>query len=362
MKRVVNVLRRFGALLSNWIDDVAWAILAIGGAIRPKRNYQIVEQGDRAFVVQAVRGRAAPRSLGPPLHFAGEKFVEDNGQEVRSRLERGHVEIVLASRRFVFRTLELPPKASEFLDAIVRAQIDRLTPWGPAQAAFGCSPPTKAPDGRISVTIAATARSSIMPFVTAIEALKPKAIVVSAEGTGDEGRGRTIVFTQQTDRESSIRLLRRILFAAPAGIGLTALGACAAWIFVGADLEESRLRVAGQMAEMRATLLSGRPGLLEEATAKLAKRKRETAAAVIVLESLSQALPDDTYLTELHAADGKLEITGVTREASSLIGIIEQTDQFKNATFFAPTTRAPQENGEQFHIEAQIAPYFPGVQ
>ena len=76
---------------------------------------------------------------------------------------------------------------------------------------------------------------------------------------------------------------------------------------------------------------------------------------------LSQALPDDTYLTELRVADGKLEITGVTREAASLIQIIEQTDQFKNATFFAPTTRAPLEVGEQFHIEAQIVPYFPAL-
>ena len=360
----MNFLRRFGLLLSNWIDDVARAILAIGGLIRPKRDYLIVEQGNGEFLVQVAHGRAAPQPLGSPLHFVGDQFVEDAGNEVRSRLERGHIEIVLASRRFVFRTLELPRQASEFLEGIVRAQIDRLTPWSAAQAAFGCSPPHEASDGRIGVTVAATARSSIMPFVKAVEALKPKAIVVSAAPGpgGGEGRGRTVVFTQQTDREVSIRKLRRILVGAPAAVGLTAVAACAAWSFVGADLEESRLKVARQTAEMRASLLSGRVGPLEEATAKLARKKRESAAAVIVLESLSQALPDDTYLTELHAADGKLEITGVTREASALIGIIEQTDQFKNATFFAPTTRAPQEVGEQFHIEAQIAPYFPGVQ
>ncbi|MGO9978312.1 MAG: PilN domain-containing protein [Candidatus Sulfotelmatobacter sp.] len=54
-----------------------------------------------------------------------------------------------------------------------------------------------------------------------------------------------------------------------------------------------------------------------------------------------------------------MQITGVTHEAASLIRIIEQTDQFKRATFFAPTTRAPLDAGEQFHIEAQIEPYFP---
>jgi general secretion pathway protein L len=69
-------------------------------------------------------------------------------------------------------------------------------------------------------------------------------------------------------------------------------------------------------------------------------------------------LPDNTYVTELQVTDSKLELSGVTQEAASLIRIIEQTDQFKHATFFAPTTRAPLENGEQFHIQAEIVPTF----
>ena len=95
-----------------------------------------------------------------------------------------------------------------------------------------------------------------------------------------------------------LRRLRRFLLATPAALGLAAAAACAAWISVGADLEDLRRRVAGQMAERRVALLTGRQGFFEEATAKLAQKKRETASAVIVLESLSQALPDDTYLTE----------------------------------------------------------------
>jgi general secretion pathway protein L len=153
--------------------------------------------------------------------------------------------------------------------------------------------------------------------------------------------------------------VRRFLLAGQAAAGFAALAAFTAWMYVGADLEASRLQISRQMAERRVALLSGRAGVLEESATKLAQRKRESPATVIVLESLSEALPDDTYLTELHVAQGKLEITGVTREAASLIQIIEQTDQFKKATFFAPTTRGPQEVGEQFHIQAQIVRYFP---
>jgi general secretion pathway protein L len=354
----MNYLLRLAALLSRWIDDVAWAIMSIDGLIRPARKFQIVEQEDLAFLVQASGRRSAPRSLGSPLRFVEGQFLEDAGARVRSRLEGAQIEMVLARRRFVFRSLELPQQASGFLDGIVRSQIDRLTPWSASQAAFGCGAPTETSGGRIGVVVAATARSSITPFVVALEALKPSSIIISA-APAVEGERRAIVFSQQTNGELLMGRLRRFLLAGPAAAGFAAVAAFAAWIFVGAELDASRLEVSHQMAERRVALLSGRQGVLEEAAAKLAQRKRETAPAVIVLESLSQALPDDTYLTELHVADGKLEITGVTREAASLIQIIEQTDQFKHATFFAPTTRAPQEIGEQFHIEAQIEPHFP---
>jgi general secretion pathway protein L len=356
----MDLLRRLAARLLRWIDDATWAIMSIISLIRPRKKYEVVEQEDLAFLVHALGRRSARRAFRSRLRFVDGQFAEDAGARVRSRLAGGQIEIVLARRRFVFRSLELPRQASGFLDAIVRSQIDRLTPWSPIEAAFGCGAPTETSSGRIGVVVVATARSSVMPFVTAAGTLKPNSIVVSAASdvAADEAQRRTIVFSQQSNRELSMQRVRRILVAAPAVAGFVALAAFTVWVFVGADLEASRLQVSRQMAERRVALLSGRPGVLEESATKLAQKKRESAATVIVLESLSQALPDDTYLTELRVTDGKLEITGVTREAASLIQIIEQTDQFKNATFFAPTTRAPLEVGEQFHIEAQIKPYF----
>src|ERR1700751_6041325 len=93
--------------LSSWIDDVSWAVLSIGGVFRPSRKYRIVEQEDLYFVIQAIRGRS-PRALGARLRFVDGQFVEVGGARVRSRLARGQIEIMLAGRWFVFRSLELP--------------------------------------------------------------------------------------------------------------------------------------------------------------------------------------------------------------------------------------------------------------
>ena len=118
--------------------------------------------------------------------------------------------------------------------------------------------------------------------------------------------------------------------------------------------QESEL--ARQISQRRAAIRAGSDGGDRSPIAALERRKYETPASVIVLEALSQVLPDHTYVTELHLAGNKLQIVGITRDAPSLIPLIEQSQHFTRATFYAPTTRSPSDPGERFHIEARIEP------
>jgi general secretion pathway protein L len=64
---------------------------------------------------------------------------------------------------------------------------------------------------------------------------------------------------------------------------------------------------------------------------------------------------DEAHLTELRIEGGKVQIAGSAADAPALIGLIEQSRQFTQATFFAPTVRGPN-GGQSFHIEAHIEP------
>ena len=61
----------------------------------------------------------------------------------------------------------------------------------------------------------------------------------------------------------------------------------------------------------------------------------------------------------LRVEGDKLQVVGITHDAPLARFVsIQQSLQFTRATFFAPTTRSPNDPGERFHIEARIKPAF----
>src|SRR5271155_4140677 len=176
----MKFLENFTSWLSRWIDSAAAAALSISGVLRRPKKFQLEEQAEEnGFAVRRNRRRSEALSPTATLSFEDGQFAENTGARVRSQLAGAEIELILSARRFMFRSMELPKQASGFLDAIVRAQVDRLTPRTPAQGAVGCGVPTEMSGGRLGVTVAATARSSVAPLVSALEALSPDAIIVS---------------------------------------------------------------------------------------------------------------------------------------------------------------------------------------
>jgi general secretion pathway protein L len=347
-----SLLRR----LSSWIDDVVAGLGRLGPMLRRGRRLELTERADGGFLAAEWRKGSLKPVDEAPLRLGNNRFVDPISARMRMLLAGSRIDVALLPSRFVLRTLELPRAANQFLDGVVRSQIDRLTPWSASDAVFGWSSPVDAGPDRISIAIAATASAQIAPLVQALSAARVDHIRMSTR-LGDEGLHDIPVFAQRSGGDASARCLRHGVVVGLTLSGLAFAISLGAWIVIGSEYEVRAGDVQNRIEQRRAALVNQPNSATEQIVQALQARKRTSPSAVITLETLAKALPDDTHLTELRIEDGKFQIVGLSGNAPVLIRLIEQSRRFMRATFFAPTVRVPG-GGETFHIEAHLEPSF----
>src|SRR3954470_24088226 len=343
------------AYFSRWIDTAAQSIVGLTASLGTRKTVQVIEEDGGAFVIQS--DRAAPSGLPfERVQIADGKIAGAHPDSILAMLNGRRAELKLRPARVLFRPLELPQRATEFITGVVRAQIDRLTPWTANDAAFGWSEPAPAGTDRMIVTVAATARALVQPLVDALTAAGAEAVTVTAT---PPGAAPITVLDHHAPGALDFTRVRNALVAVLIGTGLLAGISMSAAAVVSVRYASEQEEVARRIAERRAAIRVGRDGPQAATPLRaLERRKYQSPSSVIVLEVLSQILPDHTYVTELRIEGDKLRVIGVTRDAPELIRLLERSPNFTHATFFAPTTKGPSDPGERFHIEAQIEPVF----
>lgn len=354
-----EAIRKF---FSAWLDRVAEATVTTVLRFKSIRTISLVEGADG-------------RLLAPPDDDVGAIIAEEGGVQLKDghvgpnsasrfavAVKGSRVELLLRPDRFIFKTIELPSRATEFLSGIVRSQIDRLTPWSADHAAFGVGIPADIGAGRITVMVAATAKQMLDPYLQMFTSLGARAVRIStrpAEAAPDQPP--IAVVEESVGGILDVRLARRVALAALASLFVIAAAANVASAIVSRGLQAHQDELARQIAQIRTAALVSLnaprdPRVLAERA--LVRRKNQSPSAVIALEILSQILPDNTYLTELRIDSNRLRLTGITRDAPDLIRLIEQSHHFSEPAFFAPITHAPSEPGDRFSIEAHMEPDF----
>jgi general secretion pathway protein L len=343
---------------SRWIDAVASTFAIMLDGVASPRVIHVTEGETGEFVIETIE--SSPSTSKQECIQIVEGQILHPPEAMKAVLSGSHIELRLRPDRFLFRPLELPSRADEFMHGIVQAQINRLTPWNPADAAFGWSTPVEAGPERIVVTIAATALNFVKPYVRALADFGGAASIAVFTTLPDahSAGSRIKVWEEKVHETLEIGRIRQalviVLVAAFMFTG-TALGVD---YIARANVKAQQNQLERQIADIRGAANDTRKNKRSIATAQriLEKRKIESSPATIVVETLARILPDNTYVTELRIEGDKLRITGITRDAPALVGLIEQSGRFKRANFFAPTTRSGSDPADHFHIEATIQP------
>lgn len=342
----------------HWIDSVGNTVAKLLGRFASPRTVRLSEAADGTFVVQVDEETAGLNLRGEHIRIVEGQIDHAKSAQLAAALSGSSVKLMLLPDRFIFRPLELPSRAIEFMQGIVRAQINRLTPWNAPETAFGWSKPAEIDANGMVITIAATPLALVTPYVEAIVALGAKSIAVFTNLPDADSETIPIKVWEENARDMKVTgRIRQALVAVLAVAGIAAGVALGANAVLRTSLVAQQDELAHQIAEIRtAAGVAGSNALSSHTTARrmLERRKHELTPTVLVLDTLSKILPDHTHVTELRIEGNKLQLTGITRDAPSLIGLIEGSGRFTHATFFAATTRSPSDQGDLFHIEAAI--------
>jgi general secretion pathway protein L len=346
-------------LFAVWIAAVAAAIEAMLTRIVPQRKILLVEgDGDifTARVTSAGKETALPEMSFRLVHGSAEPPFSEAWQ---TTLRGSRISVLMRPDHFLFRAVDFPKAAIDFLEGMIRAQIDRLTPWTATDAVFGMTVPKPIAGERITLMLAATPQQKIQPllrFVASLGAASVAGLVDVPEAFYATKEPVKVFHRSLTDAAGGAVDVPRLLCRTLLGASLAAAASLAISAYVGSVLDAEQQELQNSIAQRRAALRIHRTG--GSAETLLARRKQTSPSSVMALEAISRVLPDTTYVTELRVEGDKLQVVGLTQDAPSLIRLIEQSPQFTRATFFAPTTRSQNEPGERFHIEAHITPYF----
>jgi general secretion pathway protein L len=337
---------RIDVVWNKWIEILAALVIAAHEAWRA-RHALLVAIEDKRLVVRS-GASALPAELPVAAALAG-------------AARRHFITLELPSDEIVLQRINVPARAREFLPGIVRNQIERLSPWPVDQVVYGFDAAASPADpDTLDARVLMTSRGNVETTRSALAAMGVAADRIVAR---EEGGAPPVTLWSRFDDRSGrgLERVRRmvgaaVLAAIASSIGLSAWSLASASA-VRSESEEAAARTAALQRQLQPSRASS-----PSATADPAERawiQKETApAGVIVIETLSRALPDTAYVTELSLQKAIVRIVGLTSDAPSLIAPLEHFGQFAEVRFFAPTTRGPDGRLFWFHIEARVEPHI----
>lgn len=261
--------------------------------------------------------------------------------------------VELSPAQAVRRQVLMPQGAEDRLQEVLGYEMDRLTPFAANDVYFDHRVAGRDTSRRVLEVDLIVALRNTVDAVTALLAERGiKASQITLKGAASS----TNLLPKEHRKSATSRLpvVPTLLSALAAMLAVTAI----AYPLVDQRLELSRLDV--EVNELRPTALAADQVRAEIAAAVeqsefFATRWSAAPTKISLLNELAGVMPDDTWLTRVQVSGSTLRIHGESEDASSLIGLIEESTVLLDPSFSSPVTKNPRTGNDRFVIESQIA-------
>jgi general secretion pathway protein L len=342
---------------------LAWWAKQMLDLVAPAIGNRRAQAPDACVIAVEDHPAVEPLSIRLGTRRAGQvadlgRFVLDEGgmdaaRAMLRKLDGRHAVAVRVPGEVVLeRTVALPLAAEAELGNLLRYEIDGITPF-PVESLFWTWSVVRRDRERkrLHVRLSFIPKNALAALTAALEGLGVAASWL--EAVAPSGAACVIPLGHTAESEQRRQLHLRIGLAGAAVLAVAAV----VLPFILQSVRQAGVeeRIAALQPDLRlAEALRARIGRDSSAEALIAAEHGRVGDPLAVLSAVTDALPDDTFLTDLTIRNLHLEITGQSKAAARLIGVLAASPVLKDPAFIASVTHA--ENGsDAFSIRAGVA-------
>lgn len=251
------------------------------------------------------------------------------------------------------REVVLPLAAARDPAGVLRYDMDRLTPFASDDVFWTWAIERRDEiRGNLHVRLSLVPKARVQPVLTALGAIGIAATEIQAAATAERDAVRIALVAAQSARGQWRRRATATAAVACAGLALAAVVTPFATQAVQRAGVERRIAAFAPKVRL-AEALRKRIAGADASRDVLAAERARLGDPLIALASLTDLLPDDTYVSDFSLNARKLTFAGRSGGAARLIGLLSASAAIRNPVFSAPVTRT--EDGQSlFSIRADL--------
>ncbi|PIE82799.1 MAG: hypothetical protein CSA09_05150 [Candidatus Contendobacter odensis] len=323
----------------------------------PKRIRGLLSHSERWLVFEICDGSIRlSRQQNGEIEALRDQPLADLDRETVSRLLRTEkpTELVLRlpAASALLRRVMLPLAAAANLRQVLAFEMDRLTPFDASKLYYDALVLERQPElRRMWVELTVLPRGEVN---AALESLAAISIVPDRIDIQGSQKSINVLPPEKRPRRGvfSRRLLRVLIVI---GLGMVVANALVPlWQqrSLAITLQQQVNALQRQSGEVLA--LRERMDKAVEISRFLLRKKQNNPPMINLLRELTIALPDSVWLERLQFKDNTVQLIGQAVSASILVGLIENTKLFENASFTSPVTNDRRTGKERFVLSANI--------
>jgi general secretion pathway protein L len=299
-------------------------------------------------VTSTLRGRPAPPER---LMLADSGIVRLRA--VLAQAPRAALRLRVPAGLLLERQVTLPLAAERAPEQVLQYEMGRLTPFAADDTFWSCRVTRRdRAQSRLHLRLTLVPRATLAPLLEMLRSAGAAPTMVEAPPGPGQAEWRRIAL--DAGRRTPVSTLRTMLALCGALAAAVVVVPFVRQSFALATVEAQIAALDQPVAE--ATALRRRIAGEAEGGDMLQAARLRLGDPLHVLAVVTQALPDNTWLTDFSLRQRRLTMGGQSAAAVQLIARLSADPAIRNAAFTAPVTRNDNSHTDQFSIAAEIAP------